>query len=405
MIEIASILFCKAQEQVLTPKGYLGHNRSWCVINSAAHLYKEPQLVTSTIGSLCKDEIIEVIGSRGKYFQVKTSSQIGFIEKKTASIFASETPQQTLITTSSKACIVYLKGSCSSGKSSLAKQYVQNPAWVTIDDDVICMKEYVDTWRVSHPEEMKLISEAIDEKNIYMAIKRNLFCFKNSSPKTVVKNAKIAIRAIQTSYKSSTDTWKNIPHQRIRAVVQKQVKEAIENNKNVLLDSWFYTAEQIEKLFPYTRVVKMMLFNPLYLCLQRLEKRNSSSDIEADFREKRFKANVLRSFFNLYKLSDSSYGSICSVDKETVLPFHKAIAQQLPCGYMRESSLTEIEISREEFSTLVESFMEPFNNTDSHRLYIVPKVPQDCIISSANHTPTQLAAFVNQFVSSLQRVS
>lgn len=98
----------------------------------------------------------------------------------------------------------------------------------------------------------------------------------------------------------------------------------------------------------------------------------------------------------MYKLSINKEGSISWIDKTTINSLFNTILPTLPTGYRRKHSPIEKELSQEDFSALIDSFLEPFKNTESDRLYIVPKKAQDIIVNTSDLTPEQLALFINQ---------
>ncbi len=323
------------------------------------------------------------------------------IPLRAASLLAKGRKNSKQEDTAYKTHIIYLKGTCSSGKSSSTHAFREDSRWVVIDEDRLVIAYYVEFWKKAYPEELAIIEHAIEPHNIFIAIKRNMICFREGASFDDQKNAKEALSSIQKKILSTYATWKLEPHKEIRECIEKKIEEAEIAKKQVLLDSWFYTSQQIQQLFPKTIVSTVMLYSPLDICIERLRQRNLDCDRKSDFREKRYKHNVLLSFFSLYALSSKPKGSITEISKNALRELFLQIDKDLSSDPSYALAPIEKEISKEAFQRSAAEFLKPFEESTSEILYLVPKSEQDLIVNSSLLDKESLGLFLKKALSIL----
>lgn len=192
-----------------------------------------------------------------------------------------------------------------------------------------------------------------------------------------------ALSAIQNELNQPQNLpWKQEVNEGIRKELIETIQLALTNEKNVLLDSWYFTAAQIQELFPATPVTRVMLYCPFPIAYKRLLKRNKESMARENLQEKRYMNQLMGSFCSLYLLSDQPAQPIQNINKKELDQIFNLIYFTLESEniHNQKQIFTFGELTQSQFQKLQIEFMQPFIELESTHLYISPKEEQDLII-------------------------
>lgn len=280
--------------------------------------------------------------------------------------------------------IVYLKGTCSAGKSTLIESIRQR--WENleiVDEDPIVHRTYPHAVALRFPIEYANIVNAIAEHNLYHALLAKDILFKKTATQEECIQASNALSSIQNELNQSQNLpWREEVKEGIRKELIETIQLALQNEKSVLLDSWYFTADQIQELFPTTPVVRVMLYCPFPIAYERLQKRNKDSIEQENMQEKRYMNQLMGSFCSLYQMSDQPAQPIQSINRQELDKIFSAIYLTLESENIHDQKqiFTFGEYSQSRFQKLQTEFMQPFVELESVNLYISPKEKQDLII-------------------------
>lgn len=283
--------------------------------------------------------------------------------------------------------IVYLKGTCCAGKSTLIQSIGQR--WENleiVDEDPIVHRTYPNAVALRFPTEYINIIKAIAEYNLYHALRQKDILFKKSATQEECIKASNAVSFIQNELNQSQNLlWKEEVNEEIRKEIIETIQLALQNKKNILLDSWYFTADQIQELFPTTPVVRVMLYCPFPIVYERLLKRNKDSIEQENLQEKRGMNQLMGSFCSLYQMSDQPAQPIQIINRQELDKIFNSVCLTLECENIhdQEQIFTFGEYSQSRFQKLQTEFMQPFVELGSANLYISPKEKQDLIIDHA----------------------
>lgn len=283
--------------------------------------------------------------------------------------------------------IVYLKGICCAGKSTFIQSIRQR--WENleiVDEDPIVHRTYPDAVALRFPIEYANIIKAIAEDNLYHALRAKDILFKKTATQEECIKASNALSSIQNELNQSQNLpWKKEVNEGIRREIIETIQLALQNEKSVLLDSWYFTADQIQELFPTTPVVRVMLYCPFPVAYERLQKRNKQSIEQENLQEKRYMNQLMGTFCSLYQMIDQSSQPIQSINRQELDKIFNSICLTLESENIhdQEQIFTFGEYSRSQFQKLQIEFMQPFVDLESANLYISPKEKQDLIIDRA----------------------
>jgi dephospho-CoA kinase len=283
--------------------------------------------------------------------------------------------------------IIYLKGSCSAGKSTFIRQFISRCDGVeVVDEDAIMHKRYVDAVAERFPAEMAVLSKVINRENLYHALREKDVLFKKEALKEECTKAVAMLGAIREELnKVQNLSWKQGVSKEIDLEVVHKIRSALEMNKPVLLDSWYIKPKHLQEYFPKSQVIRVMLYCPLPVAYERFLKRNKEAMQQENLQEKRYLRQLVGSFFSMYQLSMQPAKSIQQVSKKELDQVVDAIASSLKeQGSAYEKPVfTSDEVSRELFLKMKTDFLRPFEESNSEVLYIVPKEEQDIVLDSS----------------------
>lgn len=283
-------------------------------------------------------------------------------------------------------CIIYLKGSTCAGKSTLIKSI--NQRWEDleiVDGDSIVMRTYPEAVAERFPFEYEMVAKAIANENLYHALRAGDILFKTEASEEECRRAELAISAIQAELDQSENLpWRLAVAETIRQEILDLTKQALNRGKNVLLDTWYFNADEIQESFPELATIRVMLYCPFEIAYERLLKRNNEATANCNLLEKRYMAQLMRSFCSLYKVSDQPNQLLQRINKHDLEQIFAMISQDLDEGDPEKPQpvFSIEEITQSKFQKLQREFMEPFEKFQCDNLYITPVEQQDLIIDN-----------------------
>lgn len=283
-------------------------------------------------------------------------------------------------------CIIYLKGSTCAGKSTLIKSI--NQRWEDleiVDGDSIVLRRYPEAIAERFPFEYEVVTRAIADENLYHALRAGDILFKTHASEEECRRAELAISTIQGELNQSENLpWRLAIAETIRQEILNLTKEAIHRGKSVLLDTWYFKANEIEESFPELATIRVMLYCPFEIAYERLLKRNNEATAHCNLLEKRYLAQLMSSFCSLYRVSDQPNQQLQMINRHDLEQIFGMISQDLDEGDPEKPQpvFSIEEITQSKFQKLQREFMEPFEKFQCENLYITPVEQQDLIIDN-----------------------
>lgn len=303
-------------------------------------------------------------------------------------------------TLASAPVIIYLKGTCCAGKSTLIQLLEKtHPHIETVDEDAIAYETYEEAISRKFPQEYESITHAIAPENLYHAICAKDVFFKKTANGADRQIATIALDHIQkTLNHPSNRLWAKAINRRIQQKVLGKMRTALLQTKCVLLDSWGFTADQIQHVFSEVPVIRILLYCDFPTAYQRLLKRNREGIAQENIRANRYVLQLMGSFCSLYQISHKL--SPHKIDKEMLnAAFDEVDLNLLDKEDVEKSIFTYEELSRSQFQKLREDFTRPFKDGSSEDFYIAPKDRQDLIIDNTYLETQDVMDFIQEYTS------
>ena len=168
-------------------------------------------------------------------------------------IFSNLWPAQS----SNKGSIVFFRGPCSAGKSSICKALAQSDkSWKSIDEDEYHIKLTLQAIKKEFPLQFTVIKKSISKCNRYHALQRKEILFKETAKNKKKESALKAIDDIQNAiamnpqYSDFKEKIKEIARNKLITDINKYASKG----HNVIVDSWFLKEEDFQifkKKFPF----------------------------------------------------------------------------------------------------------------------------------------------------------
>lgn len=271
--------------------------------------------------------------------------------------------------------IIYLKGTCSAGKSTLIRTL--DDSYEIVDEDAIMHRSYVDAVAIRFPEAFQVIQQFIAKENLYHALREKDVLFKNSESQEALD----ALKTIQDELNQDLP-WRLAVSRGIDEEVLRKVKDAVQQNKNVVLDSWYITPDRLALECPDAHIIKVLLYCPLDRAYKRFLKRNAEAHEQKNLTEKRYLRQLIGSFISLYQISSDPSQSIQKITKMDLDPIFEEMAKGLSGSAPYKKTVFTFEtLSKGYFLEMKEGFLHPFNDS-KEELYLSPKEQYDIILTT-----------------------
>jgi len=263
--------------------------------------------------------------------------------------------------------IIYLKGTCSAGKSTLIRSLQNQEGNLKIvDEDSIMHRCYVEAVAMRYPNELGCIKQAIAQENLYHALREKDVLLKKTATKEECAKAANALYEIQEELnKPENLAWKQEVSRGIDTEVLRHVREAIEQKENVVLDSWYIKPNHLKLHFPETKIIRVLVYCSLQTAYERFLKRNKEALIQENLLEKRYLRQLVGSFFSLYQIDTHPLQPIQEIKKHELDQVLDVISQSfkgLNPSYHKPIFTFE-EISETYFFKMKTEFLRPYEKT------------------------------------------
>lgn len=280
--------------------------------------------------------------------------------------------------------IIYLKGSCSAGKSTFIQALDTKMLNLeVIDEDEAWVRTCNEAVAQRFPEAIKAIQKAVAEENLFRALCANCLIFKKDITPEVCLGAKNAISRIQNELNQPCNvSWRKSLSEGVTSDLLERIREAIERKKNILLDSWYIKPDLLQARFPQARTVRVLLYCSMPETYQRLLKRNLEAVNSANLTNHRFTGQFVGSFCSIYQLSKEPVQPIEKVDPKQLNKLFATIEATLGDDQFSKPIFTFNELSKARLRTIQATFMQPTVDDPTANYYISPKEPQDYIFDN-----------------------
>jgi hypothetical protein len=310
---------------------------------------------------------------------------------------ASEVIRESLEKWKQMPCIAYLKGTCSAGKSTFGRTLEsQSRNWVFIDEDVFYIRRYCELIAERFPQEYATASCAIASSNLYHAFYRNIVVFHEKASASERTAASEAVLKVQLALEDPAKAiWKLEAKRQIQSELVAKIQAAFRERKKVLLDSWLFTAAEVQARFGEARVVRVLLYCPLPVAMLRLQKRNQEGQVAGNIESNRFTGQLMSSFCGLYAMSKTPKSPIECVEKTVFETQFAAMASDVKKANTRGAKkiFMNEEMPQDVFQRTQAQFMQPYVVESADALFIAPKDVQDVIINNSGNTQKALELF------------
>lgn len=284
-------------------------------------------------------------------------------------------------------CIIYLKGTCSAGKSTFGKTFEQQAhKWVFIDDDIIAYSSFLLAIARRFPQEYVIIERVIAPSNLYHAFCRKEVLFYENADEQVRQDAMKALSTVHDMLDAPENRpWVLEVTQQVRTEVLTKIRSVFQQGKNVFLDSWFFTAAEIQERFQTTRVIRLMLYCSLPVVAERLQKRNEEGQACGNIEAKRHVKQLMSSFCDLYEVHTNPQQPIERITKtELDTQFDLMLASVKKANVTSlKKTFTQQEATVELFEKMRAEFMHPYEVANTDSLFIAPKKAQHFIVNGS----------------------
>lgn len=272
--------------------------------------------------------------------------------------------------------IIHIKGTCSSGKSTLMRCWTkESESLAIVDEDAIMHKRYVDAVSERFPEAFDSIQKVIAKENLYHALREKDVLYKSAPSEEAVN----ALTMIQEELNQDLP-WKQLVSREIDMEVLNGIEAGLRAGKNVLLDSWYITPERLRIEFRGIKIIKVLLYCPLPLAYERFLKRNKKAHAIGNLSEKRYLRQLIGSFTSLYQINSAPLKPIQNITREELDPVFDEMENSLTGdGPYKKPIFTFEEISKGHFLDMKEGFLRPFT-VPAEEFYLEPKAPYDIIL-------------------------
>lgn len=215
--------------------------------------------------------------------------------------------------------IVLFYGSCSSGKTTLARSVIQRDAsWQMIEEDDLFIESWLQLIAEKFPDEFLILTNVIAFCNLFHALNKNIVIFQEGVSQERQDAARQIVERILATLQSEEQIFLPFLYQRFENLIIRNMQDALDQDKNILLIRWHLSPERIQKSFPDIPINKVLIFSSLPSALGNLLKRNKEASVSGNYYNQRFYKNLIRGHIKLYQLSDRPECSIFSCDKTSI---------------------------------------------------------------------------------------
>ena len=298
-----------------------------------------------------------------------------------------------------KGIVVFLKGSSCAGKTSLSREFVSRAQkWKVVESDALFSEGFVKLIKEIFPDEYKIITEAIDKKNLFWALKLRDILFEDSAS----EQHKIeAARAIDHIRKTLDDPKNRLWYENFKKdlvpFTKQKINELALQGYNVLADVWGLDADYYD-FHRKQGALFVILYCPFNVIIQRFFARNNKTYETKDSQPKRLFYYTLPSFNSRYTITNDTNEVFDVLTRKQAITALEKVKKYLiqidppdtplPVFSRREMNLPEFKV--------YEYYM--LSRFTSETMYVAPRGPCDFFIRSDQHTPEECAQMLLDWV-------
>ena len=293
--------------------------------------------------------------------------------------------------------IFLLRGPANSGKSSIGKEIAKDSRWKAIEGDVVYFNEFPKYLAEKFPEHYALIAKAFEEYNIFHAVERREYCFKEKvteKEKTDAINAAEKIESVLNKNKKIIEQFNN----HLLSFILSKIDQAIKQEKDILLDIWSWdVAFTLSEKHPSVPVREIFVHCPVKQSFDFFKNRNKYAEKQNDFREKRFWGQWIASYCAYYEFSGIRKPNHLSLVTKTELEkIFDTMQQEV---VQKREGQKKLHFSRQEMDLcdLERYKKECFANQENREeIYLYSKEKYDLVVIN-NDTPPKLALKIKKY--------
>lgn len=304
------------------------------------------------------------------------------------------------------ATVAFLKGTSCAGKTSICNALIEfDSSWKSIDEDIFFYDLSKLQCKKSFPAEYSIIEHAISEENIFHAIIRNQTLFKDSISLEEKKRAYQAISTLQEGMRKQIVANPQIQEEFKKTLtmnILSSIETHLKNGFNVIVDTWFLSAEDHKVFDQKYHVLHILAYCPLYEMIKRVIKRNKDAISNKNMLSMRFFRYALLSFFSNYDLIVENASNVQIIDslmKSKIVNIFDLIKEHMIAGVDTGGVVdlfTRKEFSYNQLQQYQEKLIEKF--ASAAYVNIVAKIPYDLLLNTEKITPQESAQKILNYV-------
>jgi len=173
------------------------------------------------------------------------------------------------------------------------------------------------------------------------------------------------------------------------------VKQLALNGKNVFVDTVQFDDkyEKYSAILGHDKVIKVLVYCPLDVIIERVAKRNQSSDEN----EKRSIGQAFGQFPAIYKLQESMNETVVDRIKTNRMQHAMELVDLEARQWFKESGAKQEEFEKNE--QFLNDFAQQFKLDTLKEIVLVPKHRWDLIVNTGTHSSSEIAKMISEYLS------
>lgn len=286
--------------------------------------------------------------------------------------------------------VLFIYGTSCSGKTSVLNKLPSiDPNWKIVDGDVITKACLLDELKCSFAQEYSHIECSIEPINIFTAIKYNLVVWKSNVTDIEKKNV-INLMSKIREYLNNVSFQKSF-YEKVGHKAENLINDFLKAGYNVAIDTWFINDHQINTLKKSYSVLRVLLYCPFNILVNRLIERNNIG-YPNNVENIRYFRHFLINFLERYELMHNQENAIDTIDLSAVKQNFLLIENNIKSTTYTNANLAHFsrgEFSKAQLINYEQKLLSLFDNEQI--LYIKPKIAYDIIMNTYNHNITECA--------------
>lgn len=298
-----------------------------------------------------------------------------------------------------KGTLVILRGTSSTGKSSICKALAEHYNWQYIREDDLFFDCQMAYWKELFPREYALIESAIAHENIYHAVNRHLVIFKSSTiqdEKNTALEALSTIRAyLNNNYEAARRDYKN----RFQTLLVKNTTTYRMQGHPIVVESWGMIDSLIDALKETFTIYPILTYVPFHVLFDRTIQRNEHGIKSENLRDHRIFEHTFRGLLLKFSLSANPEKAIGVVEQKDIDAFDKVeeYLSNLALPYDETLPFSRRELSVPEFLKIKQTVID---QVAEGKIYFTPLFDYELLLQTTIKTPKEYADEIVAFVES-----